>query len=120
MNNIGTNNKENNKKTNSSYDNDKGCVNSKNRYALTVLTDREHQTLTLIAGGFSDKDIAERLKISERTVNCFVERIRKKLDVNNRTQAVVRALLYGLLNFEEILLAAQMNNSEKIATNLGG
>lgn len=111
VNNIGTDNTENNKKTNNSYGNDKRCVSNKNRYALTVLTDREHQTLALIAGGFSDKDIAERLKISERTVNCFVERIRKKLDAKNRTQAVVRALLYGLLNFEEILLTAQMNNS---------
>ncbi|MFD2398238.1 response regulator transcription factor [Prauserella oleivorans] len=50
------------------------------------LTRREHQVVELIAQGLSNKEIAETLTISPRTVDGHVERILRKLDVSSRTQ----------------------------------
>ena len=66
------------------------------------LTPRELLVLTLVAAGFSDRKIAEKLSISIRTVNNYVLDIRTKLNAKSRTQAAVRALKKGLLSFEEI------------------
>ena len=66
------------------------------------LTSRELLVLTLVAAGFSDRKIAEKLSISIRTVNNYVLDIRAKLKAKSRTQAAVRALKKGLLSFEEI------------------
>ena len=66
------------------------------------LTPRELLVLTLVAAGFSDRKIAEKLSISIRTVNNYVLDIRAKLKAKSRTQAAVRALKKGLLSCEEI------------------
>ena len=66
------------------------------------LTPRELLVLTLVAAGFSDRKIAEKLSISIRTVNNYVLDIRAKLNANSRTHATVKALKKGLLSFEEI------------------
>lgn len=50
------------------------------------LTKREQQVVALIADGLSNKEIAEALTISPRTVDGHVERILRKLDVSSRTQ----------------------------------
>ena len=61
------------------------------------LTQREIQVLQLAADGLSNKEIGERLVISEKTVKNHTSNIFSKLQVNDRTQAVLYALRKGLI-----------------------
>jgi NarL family two-component system response regulator LiaR len=61
------------------------------------LTRRELQILELIASGLSNREIAERLFVSENTVKTHSSRIFDKLDAKRRTQAVQRAKEAGLI-----------------------
>jgi DNA-binding NarL/FixJ family response regulator len=60
------------------------------------LTEREADVLRLIARGFTNADIAERLHLSEGTVRNHVSAIFAKLEVADRTQAAVIAIQHGL------------------------
>ncbi len=60
------------------------------------LTEREVETLRLIAQGLTNQEIAEKLTISERTVGKHVSNILDKLYLANRTQAALYALRRGL------------------------
>lgn len=62
------------------------------------LSSRERQVLALLAGGKSNKDIAGELGITEATVKCHVSVILMRLNVSDRTQAVVVALQRGLVH----------------------
>jgi len=62
------------------------------------LSDREHQVLELLAQGMSNKELAEELFISEKTVKNHVSNILHKLKVNDRTQAVIVGLKKGLVS----------------------
>lgn len=64
---------------------------------IEPLTDRELEVLDLLAQRLSDKEIAERLIISPRTVKSHCRNIFGKLNVNKRRQAVLRARKLGLL-----------------------
>jgi DNA-binding CsgD family transcriptional regulator len=55
-----------------------------------TLTPREMEVLASVADGFTDRQVAERLKLSERTVQRHVANIFEKLDVHTRTAAVRR------------------------------
>ncbi len=61
------------------------------------LTPREHEVLRLMADGLPNKTIAYRLEISEHTVKFHVNAIFRKLGVQSRTQAVVRATRLGVV-----------------------
>jgi len=61
------------------------------------LTAREVEVLQLIRDGFKNKQIAERLSISENTVNFHIKNIVDKLGANDRTHAVTIATRRGLL-----------------------
>ncbi len=61
------------------------------------LPQRELQVLQLAADGLSNKEIAGRLVISEKTVKNHIANIFSKLNVNDRTQAVLYALRKGLV-----------------------
>lgn len=63
-----------------------------------VLSDRELEVLRLLAMGLSNADIAKRLFLSEGTVRNYTSAIFAKLDVSDRTQAVVVALKTGLVD----------------------
>lgn len=58
---------------------------------INSLTKREYEVLILIAEGLNNKDIADRLYISEKTVKNHVSNIFKKLDLNDRVQAAIFA-----------------------------
>jgi len=58
---------------------------------INSLTNREYEVLMLIAEGLNNKDIAERLYISEKTVKNHVSNIFKKLELNDRVQAAIFA-----------------------------
>ena len=62
------------------------------------LTPRELDVLRLIAQGLRNRDIAERLVISEKTVQNHISNIFAKMQVNDRSQAIVRALQGGLVD----------------------
>ncbi len=61
------------------------------------LTPREREVLQLLAQGHSNKEIARQLGISEHTVKFHVNSILGKLNVQSRTEAVVRATRLGLV-----------------------
>ncbi len=65
--------------------------------ALDALTSREVEVLALLAGGLSNKLIADRLGISEHTAKFHVNAILGKLGAQSRTEAVVRAARLGLV-----------------------
>ncbi|MBW4829114.1 MAG: response regulator transcription factor [Clostridiaceae bacterium] len=58
---------------------------------IEALTKREYEVLTLVAEGLNNREIAERLFISEKTVKNHVSNIFKKIDVNDRIQAAIFA-----------------------------
>lgn len=62
---------------------------------LHLLTKRECQVLQLLADGKSNRAVAETLYISEKTVKNHVSNILQKMNVNDRTQAVVTAIKNG-------------------------
>lgn len=62
------------------------------------LSERETEVLQLLAQGLSNADIAQRLYLSEGTVRNYTSAIFGKLNVSDRTQAVVVALRYGLVD----------------------
>jgi DNA-binding NarL/FixJ family response regulator len=62
------------------------------------LTDQEQRILTLVADGASNKDIAAELDLSERTIKNYLSVIFQKLQVNNRTEAAIRAVKDGLVD----------------------
>jgi DNA-binding NarL/FixJ family response regulator len=61
----------------------------------TGLTDREQEVLQGIADGMSNRAIAEKLFISEKTVKTHVSNILAKLNLDDRTQAAIYALRHG-------------------------
>jgi DNA-binding CsgD family transcriptional regulator len=61
------------------------------------LTQREHEILGLIAEGLSNREIGERLFVSENTVKTHSSRLFEKLSVNRRVQAVQKGKDLGLI-----------------------
>jgi two-component system, NarL family, response regulator DegU len=62
------------------------------------LTPRETQTLKYVAEGYSNKQIAHALYVSEQTIKNHVSAVQHKLGANNRTHAVVLALRSGCIH----------------------
>ena len=62
------------------------------------LTDREKEVLKLVSHGMTNADIAQTLFLSEGTVRNYVSSILEKLEVDDRTQAAVLALRFGLVD----------------------
>jgi predicted ATPase/DNA-binding CsgD family transcriptional regulator/DNA-binding XRE family transcriptional regulator len=67
---------------------------------VEMLTPREVDVLRLIVQGLRNREIAERLVISEKTVQNHISNIFAKLGVVDRSQAIVRALQDGLITLE--------------------
>jgi two-component system, NarL family, response regulator YdfI len=65
--------------------------------ALEALSAREVEVLALMAQGLANKNIADRLAISEHTVKFHVSSILSKLAASSRTEAVTKGLRDGLL-----------------------
>jgi DNA-binding NarL/FixJ family response regulator len=59
---------------------------------ITKVTSREREILILISNGMSNKEIANELNITERTVKNHITNLFKKINVCDRTQAAVYAI----------------------------
>lgn len=66
-----------------------------------TLTARELEVLKLIAKGMSNRDISEKLFISEKTVKSHVSSILSKLELSDRTQAAIFALQQGIVPLDD-------------------
>ena len=73
---------------------------SANRAVPDALTEREVEVVKLMAQGLSNREIAEKLVISEQTVRGHVTNILSKLQLTNRTQVVLYALRTGISQLE--------------------
>src|SRR3954470_21011042 len=72
-------------------------VVDRGRIASLGITPREYEILTLIAAGLSNREIAEKLFVSENTVKTHSGRLFDKLQAKRRTQAVQIAKEAGLI-----------------------
>jgi DNA-binding NarL/FixJ family response regulator len=66
-----------------------------------ALTERELEVLKLLAQGDRNKEMAQKLRISENTIKSYVGAILQKLNVTDRTQAAIYAVQKGLVKLEE-------------------
>jgi DNA-binding NarL/FixJ family response regulator len=66
------------------------------------LSERETDVLQLMARGLTNADIARELYLSEGTVRNYTSALFTKLGVNDRTQAVLAALRYGLVDIHDV------------------
>jgi DNA-binding NarL/FixJ family response regulator len=73
-----------------------GSGSSNGRRSEYSLTQREHDILALLAEGRSNREIAGRLYLSEKTVKAHLAAIFRKLGVTNRTQAAMMAVQMGV------------------------
>jgi len=69
----------------------------RNRLSVQTLTDRERQLLVLLANGTSNKDVANRMFVSENTVKFHLKNIYAKLAVTSRVRAITAAREIGLI-----------------------
>ena len=67
-----------------------------------LLSDREMEMLKLLATGISNKEIAEKLCLSLRTVKAHMSNIFTKMNVASRSEALVEALRKGLLTLDDV------------------
>ena len=72
---------------------------------LQYLTQREEEVLELLTQGITYKGVAQQLFISETTVKTHVNNIFQKLQVNDRTQAVLYAINNGFMNRKKLKIA---------------
>ena len=70
---------------------------------IADLSEREREVLSLLAQGYTNTEIAERLFLSNGTVRNYVSSIFTKIDVADRTQAAVFAMRYGLIDLDRDL-----------------
>ena len=66
--------------------------------AMDQLSEREIAVLRLVAGGTSNKIIADELQVTERTIKSHVSSILSKLGANDRTHAVTIAMKRGFID----------------------
>lgn len=78
------------------------------------LTEREIEIYRLIARNYSNKEIAQKLFITEATVKSHISRILRKTGQPNRAQAVVYGLSKGLFNMNDL------NNRDEELSEIGG
>ena len=68
-----------------------------------AISAREREVLLLAARGFSSKEVAGQLYISERTVQTHLASIYDKLGARNKTESLLLGLKYGVVTLEELI-----------------
>jgi PAS domain S-box-containing protein len=84
-------------------------------FAQSNLSEQESSVLRLAARGHTDKEIAQRMGVSEKTIDTYWSRIRNKLDARNRTHAVAIAFRRALHDQHDPLFGCDemLKNSEE-------
>jgi len=80
------------------WHNSESKINYETRIERDLLTVREREIMSLVAEGDSNKKIAEKLFLSELTVKTHLKNIFKKMNVSNRTQAILTAINKGMVS----------------------
>ena len=62
-----------------------------------TLIDKEIQVLRLMAGGLNNREISQILHLAEGTIKNYVSQVLSKMDCRDRTQAVVKAIKWGII-----------------------
>ena len=75
------------------------------------LTTREREVLLLASRGFSIKDSARKLSITERTVQAHLTSIYAKFNCRSKSEALLVALKFGLLTLEELLAETSLDEN---------
>jgi DNA-binding NarL/FixJ family response regulator len=75
----------------------RNAMGAASRADAAALTEREASILRLVAGGYSNKEIARALGLVEGTVKNYISEVLVKLEARDRTQAVLKAITLGLL-----------------------
>src|SRR6516162_3385604 len=75
-------------------------IDDERQWGPWSLTQRELEVLQLLAEGATNGEISQRLYISPKTTKNHLAAIFQKLDVTNRTHALVRAVVMGLVTIE--------------------
>jgi len=76
-------------------------VSANSEAANAQLSDREKEVLRLVAWGYSNKETADQLNVSVKTVETYRVRIGEKLGLRSRAQLVKYAMRQGWLNYTE-------------------
>lgn len=71
-------------------------LTKQSKYVTIPLTQREKDVLLLVKKGYTNKEIAQELYVTEFTVKSHVSSIFKKLNVPNRTRAILTAMQMDL------------------------
>jgi two-component system, NarL family, response regulator LiaR len=79
-----------------------GAVKASEEKSGIELSEREKEVLNLAAKGMNNKDIADTLCISIRTVQGHINSIFRKLGVGSRTEAIFQSVKRGWLSFEDL------------------
>jgi NarL family two-component system response regulator LiaR len=72
----------------------------KENKAQGLLSEREAEVLRLVALGMSNKEVAEELFLSQRTIKAHLTNVFNKLNVASRSEAIVKGLQWGLVTLE--------------------
>ncbi len=79
-----------------------GSVKVEQKKLVEPLTPREKEILRLVASGMSNKEIADKLYLSLRTVKAHLSNIFNKMEVASRSEALVTALKLGIISLEDV------------------
>jgi predicted ATPase/DNA-binding CsgD family transcriptional regulator len=82
------------------------------------LTHREHQILVLLAQGYSAPEIAQQLTLALSSVKWYVQQVYRKLGVNNKQRAIIRAGELGLLETHAHVPSVHFSSKHNLPSQL--
>jgi DNA-binding NarL/FixJ family response regulator len=83
------------------------------------LTQMELAAVELLADGWTDGEIAQRIFVSDRTAKNYIQRARLKLNASNRAHLVTRAFRAGLLKVPDYHEQSIVGLLERVAAQVG-
>ena len=68
----------------------------------TILTERQTEIFMLVVQGYSQREIAKKLKVSDVVVSKVLRKVYGKLEARNAVEAINECLLHGLLSVKDL------------------